>query len=294
MKRVAARVGGEIRDRTRSVTRRVFEIVQRSRAAGRGSAATEAKRKERVTTLYREIMTIAGSVVRQAEAVSRQIDTRRTPVVTKLRARLHATSVVVRRVLAQTRARVLKNDTHHPDKVLSLFEPHTEVIRKGKAAKPTEFGKVVKIQEAEGHIITDYEVCATRVPDDQLWVPALDRHITLFGRAPRLAVADAGFASPANERAAAERGIAHVVLPRGRGRALGRHSTPRHRWYRRALRWRTGSEGRISAVKRCHGLRRCRYRGLLGMERWVGFGVIASNLRVLGRAGPRRFVASHA
>jgi len=54
----------------------------------------------------------------------------------------------VRRVLDQTRARVIEGDTHHPDKILSLFEPHTEVIRKGKAAKPTEFGKVVKIQEA--------------------------------------------------------------------------------------------------------------------------------------------------
>ena len=194
---------------------------------------------------------------------------------------------LVRRVLAQTRARVLKGDTHHPDKILSLFEPHTEVIRKGKAAKPTEFGKVVKIQEAEGQIITDYHVCPTRVPDDELWTPALDRHVALFGRVPRLAVADAGFASPANERAATDRGVHHVVLPR-RGRpAPSRHPPRRQRWYRRALRWRTGSEGRISAIKRCHGLWRCRYRGESGMERWVGLGVIANNLLALARAGPR-------
>jgi IS5 family transposase len=239
-------------------------------------------------------MTIARSVVRQADAVGQQIARRRTPMLTKLRAGLEQTSRLVRRVLAQTRARVLKNDTHHPDKVLSIFEPHTEVIRKGKAAKPTEFGKVVKIQEAEGHIITDYEVCATRVPDGQLWVPALDQHVRLFGRVPRLAVADAGFASLANERAAAEHGVDHVVLPRGRGRAAPRPSPRRDRWYRGALRWRTGSEGRISAVKRCHGLRRCRYRGLLGMDRWVGLGVIASNLRVLGRAATPRLAGSPA
>lgn len=289
MKRLAARGGEEtlrIRDRTRSVTRRVFEIVQRSRAAGRGSAATEATRQARVTKLYRDVMTITRAVVRKAEIVGQHIAGRRPGAVETLRQRLEAASGLVRRVLAQTRARVLDGNTHHPEKVLSIFEPHTEVIRKGKAAKPTEFGKVVKIQEAEGQIITDYQVCPTRVPDDELWTPALDRHCELFGRAPRLAVADAGFASPANERAALDRGVTRVVLPRRPGRA---HPPPRRqRWYRRALCWRTGSEGRISALKRRHGLRRCRYRGLPGMERWVGLGVIANNLLTLGRAGPLR------
>ena len=176
-----------------------------------------------------------------------------------------------------------------PDKVLSLFEPQTEAIRKGKAAKPTEFGKVVKIQEAEAGVITDYEVCPTRRPDQELWTPALTTHQELFGRPPTLAVADGGFASAANERAATALGVKQVALPRPRGRPgpTAKPPPPRQRWFRRALRWRTGCEGRISVLKRCHGLRRCRYRGLRGMERWVGLGVIANNLRVLGRAGPR-------
>ena len=108
---------------------------------------------------------------------------------------LRETTGLVRRVLAQTRARVLRGNTRYPAKLLSLFEPHTEAIRKGKAVKPTEFGKLVKIQEAEAQFITDYEVCETRVPDQALWVPSLVRHEQLFGRAPRLAVADGGFAS---------------------------------------------------------------------------------------------------
>ena len=101
-----------------------------------------------------------------------------------------------------------------------------------------------------------------------------------------LAVADGGFASAANERVAWELGFEKVALPRG-GRSVPskKRSPPRQRWFRQALRWRTGCEGRISVLKRCHGLRRCRYRGLYGMERWVGLGVIANNLRVL-RAGP--------
>ena len=83
---------------------------------------------------------------------------------------------LVRVSLAQTRARLLGGDTHVPDKVLSVFEPHTEAIRKGKIAKPNEFGKLVTIQEAEHQIITAYEVHATRPADMTLWTPALDRH----------------------------------------------------------------------------------------------------------------------
>src|SRR5262249_44663782 len=151
------------------------------------------------------------------------------------------------------------------------FEPHTEIIRKGKLAKPTEFGRVVKIQEAESQFITDYEVCERGQPERDLWAPALDRHIDLFDHAPQLAVADGGFASRKNEAAARARGVRHVVPPRP-------PRAPRSRLARAALRWRTGSEGRISALKRRHGLRRCRYRGPNGMQRWVGLGVIANDL----------------
>jgi IS5 family transposase len=182
-------------------------------------------------------------------------------------------------------AQYVNGNTQYPDKLLSLFEPQTEAIRKGKAAKPTEFGKVVLIQEAEAQFITTYTVLPTRVADQALWVPAVQTHCALFGHAPRLAVADAGFASAANEAAATQLGVRQVALPR-RGRAPRDHPSARPRWFRRALRWRTGCEGRISALKRRHGLRRCRYRGLRGMERWVGLGVIANDLLVLARAGP--------
>jgi IS5 family transposase len=270
-----------LRDRTRSVARRVFAIAQLSRQAGPEPV------KMRMQRLYRQLMGTTRAVVRQAETAAQQVATGAIRAiglaqleVEGLAQQLQETGGLVRRVLAQTRARIVKEDTHFPNKLLSVFEPHTEAIRKGKAVKPTEFGKLVKIQEAEAQFITDYEVCGRRVPDQALWVPSLVRHEQLFGRAPRLAVADSGFASRANERAAQARGVRHVVLPwqrrKGRSRAV-----------RAALRWRTGCEGRISALKRRHGLRRCRYRGVPGMERWVGLGVIANDLLVLGRAGPR-------
>jgi len=165
-----------------------------------------------------------------------------------------------------------------------VFETHTEAIRKGKKVKPTEFGKLVKVQEAENQFVTDYEVCAERVADGDLWDSSLERHQQIFGRPPHLATADAGFSSAANEQAATARGVRRAALPR-RGRlSAARRAHQKQRWFRRALRWRTGSEGRISALKRRHGLDRCRYRGQPGMERWVGLGVIANNLLALARA----------
>ena len=96
--------------------------------------------------------------------------------------RLQAMRPLVAAGRHQTRARVLGGDTHVPDKVLSVFEPHTETIRKGKIATPNEFGKLVTIQEAEHQIITAYEVHARRPADVTLWTPALDRHQAIFGR----------------------------------------------------------------------------------------------------------------
>src|SRR3989441_1596209 len=161
LQRLHARVttaGGHVRDRTRSVARRVFELAQRSRTVtGRSKPAVRARSHARMTQLYRELMHITRAVVRDADAVGAAVDRRPQAALTGMREHLRTTVGLVQRVLAQTRARVLKGDTHYPGKVLSLFEPHTEAIRKGKAAKPTEFGKVVKIQEAEAQFITDYE-----------------------------------------------------------------------------------------------------------------------------------------
>jgi IS5 family transposase len=284
MKRLTARLGParvHVRDRARSVARRVFAIAQHTRTATlRVRHEVRERSKTRMRQLYRGLLRITRSVLRQAERTERVSRFHPGPAVRQLRGRLRATVGLVRRVVAQTRARVLCGDTHYPDKVLSVFESHTEAIRKGKATKPTEFGKLVKIQEAEAQFITDYAVCATRVPDQTLWEPSLIRHAQLFGRPPRLAVADGGFASRANEQTARDHGVRHVVLPRQRREGRSRRD-------RAALRWRTGSEGRISVLKRRHGLRRCRYRGLPGMERWVGLGILANNLVALGRASPR-------
>jgi IS5 family transposase len=230
-------------------------------------------------------MTTTRAVVRDATTMVHRISQRlRTApasiaaTLTGARQQLQDMHPLVTRVLDQTRARLLGGDTHVRDKVLSIFEPHTEAIRKGKIAKPTEFGKLVTIQEAEHQIITAYDVHATRPPDVTLWIPALDRHIAMFDRAPDIAAGDRGFASAKNEEAAVTRGVRRVILPRPGRKTPARRAHERQRWFRRGQRWRVGCEGRISVIKRRHGLRRCRYHGADGTVRWVGLGVIANNL----------------
>lgn len=279
MQRASAALGdgrGRIRDRRRSVGRRTLII---------GRQARSPETREALVHSYRRLMATTRAVVRDAATMVRRITQRlRTApraAATRLilaQQRLQAMHPLVTRVLSQTRARLLGGDTHVPDKVLSIFEPHTEAIRKGKIAKPTEFGKLVTIQESEHQIITAYAVHATRPPDVTLWTPALDRHIAIFGRAPDVAAGDRGFSSAKNEEAALTRGVRRVILPRPGRKTPARRAHERQRWFRRGQRWRVGCEGRISVLKRRHGLRRCRYHGADGTARWVGLGVIADNL----------------
>jgi IS5 family transposase len=267
---------GRIRNRLRSVTRRVLII---------GYEARSPKSRNAMVKSYRTLMATTRAVLRDTATMVRRLGQRvRTaspqvqPLLQRAQDRLQKMRPLVQRVVDQTRARLLGGDTHVPDKVLSLFEPHTETIRKGKISKPNEFGKLVTIQESEHQIITAYDVHAKRPADVTLWTAALDRHQAIFGRAPDLAAGDRGFSSATNERAATDRGVRRVVLPRRGPKSSARRAYEHQRWFRRGQRWRVGCEGRISVLKRRHGLDRCRYHGNDGMHRWVGLGVIADNL----------------
>jgi len=265
-----------VRNRLRSVGRRAIAIRLQSRREADRPALVRSYQRLMATT--RAVVRDAGTMIRRIAQRVRTAPTAAAGQLHRLQQRLQQLAPLVERVIHQTRARLLGGDIHVPDKVLSLFEPHTEAIRKGKHVKPTEFGKLVTIQEAEHQIITAYEVHDRRPADKTLWVPGLDHHIAMFGRAPDLATADRGFSSAANEEAAIHRGVRRVVLPHPGRKPPSRRTYERQRWFRRGARWRVGSEGRISVLKRRHGLRRCRYRGADGTARWVGLGVIANNL----------------
>jgi transposase, IS5 family len=279
MQRASATLGdgrGRVRNRLRSIGRRVLVISRQARSPETRKALVRSYRQLMATT--RAVMREAGTMVRRISQRLRTASRATASTLTRARQQLQRMQPLVTRILDQTRARLLGGDIHVPDKVLSVFEPHTEAIRKGKIAKPTEFGKLVTIQESEHQIITAYEVHDRRPPDMTLWTPALDRHIAMFSRPPDIAAADRGFGSATNEEAAIARGVRRVILPRTGRKTPARRAHERQRWFRRGQRWRVGCEGRISVIKRRHGLRRCRYRGADGTARWVGLGVIANNL----------------
>lgn len=282
--KIAGRAGTRLRDRTRTVGYRVREIARASRSRAQG--------QERMKVSYRKLLYHTARVVGQAKRFAEEVAAGRKRAHNILdQVRLEAAQAylermipLVRQVMHQTRERIFKGNTHVPGKLVSLFEPHTEVIRKGKAAKPTEFGKMVKIQEAEAQIVTHYEVYGERPSDCDLLLPAIAVHEELLGRTPYLVTADAAFFSQRNEFAAQARGVKRVAVPNRSTKSAQRKRLEKKRWFRNAQKWRTGSEGRISLLKRRHGLNRCRYKGQPGIERWVGFGVIADNLINIGLA----------
>ncbi len=280
---IAGEQGAKLRDRSRSVKLRVLEIGRIVRTKGGPS-------RERLQQGYEKLLSIVGRVLGQAkrfsgeiaEGVKRSANGMQQAALEGLRKELDTFVPRVQQVIRQAKQRIFGGDTHVAEKLVSLFEPATEIIRKGKASKPTEFGKMVKIQEGENQIITDYAVYDKRPSDSELVIPALDAHEKKLGCMPRLVAGDAAFYSAKNEVAAHDRGVKRVCIPNRSTKSPERKREQKKRWFKEGQRWRTGCEGRISVLKRRHGLRRCLYKGTTGMQRWVGLGVIADNLHHLG------------
>jgi len=286
---IAGAAGSKLRDRTRGVKLRLLEIGRVARSKG-------PVRQDKLTRHYRRLLDATSRVVGQAKRFSVEIarGVKRPKSLLKqlalegLRRQLDEMLPRVKQVMKQTRARIFRGNTRSDGKLLSLFEPSTEVIRKGKAGKPNEFGKMVKLQEAENQIVIDYEVYARRPNDSDILVAAIDAHQALLGRTPRLVAADAAFYSNKNEAAAKAKGVKRVCIPNRSTKSAERKREQKKRWFRNGQKWRTGCEGRISVVKRRHGLDRCRYKGFVGMQRWVGLGVIADNVVNIGRTMAKR------
>ena len=284
LKTVVGQTQLKFRNRACSVNHRLLEIARAARQQGEGG-------KEKLQRSYGKLLSTAQRVVGAGERAARELlskvkrtrNKKQQEKAAVLSRKTAEMSALVRRVMMQTKARVFGGDQHYPDKVLSMFEPDTEAIRKGKANKPTEFGKLVKIQEAENQIIVDYEVYDERPSDAELLQPAIEKHKQVFGHAPRLLAADAAFFSAANEAAAQAAGVKQVAIPSKATKSATRRARQHQRWFRRAQRWRVGCEGRISVLKRKHGVTRSRYQGREGMQRWVGLGVIANNLIAIAR-----------
>jgi len=290
--KIVGEVGAKLRDRSRSVKRRVLNIARAARAKG-------SQNQGKLQDNYRKLLASTSRVVGQARQFSKEIvdgvkrakSTLKQLALEGLRQQIDTMVPLVKQVMKQTRARIFRGDTRSEGKIFSLFEPSTEIIRKGKAAKPNEFGKMVKLQEAENQIVIDYEVYDQRPNDADLLVPAIELHQATLGRTPHLVAADAAFYSNKNEKVAKAKGVKRVCVPNRSTKSAERKREQKKRWFRNGQKWRTGCEGRISVSKRRHGLNRCRYKGDDGMKRWVGFGVIADNLINIGGTLAKRSAA---
>lgn len=262
------------RNRTRSAKKAARQIAKGSR---QGKAA--------IQTHYRHLVQVTQATVKQVQQVLTAIQDQARQDGQQLIDSFQTFLPRVEQVIDQTHRRLFENQpVPAAEKLVSIFEPHTDIIRRGKVNKPTEFGHKVWLGEVEGGFIAQYAILEGNPADDQQWQPTLDHHIQQFGHPPWQASADRGVHSADNEQAAQDLGVERVVLPKPGKKSAARRQHERQRWFWRGRRFHAGVEGRISVISRKHGLDRCRDKGENGFHRWVGWGVIANNLTMMGRA----------
>jgi IS5 family transposase len=252
-----------------------------------GTAAvhtTAAGRADR-PKLYGRLLAVAHASLQQAQRVQRWLAGWPDPTAQRLERALQRTAGLVEQVIAQTERRVLHGETVPAfEKLVSLFEPHTAIVRRGKAHVPAEFGRKIVLDEVDGGLVTRYAVLVGN-PSDAPELPiSLAHHQARFAHAPAVLTADRAFFTLANDQLAHDLRIRSIAVPRQGPLTDHQRHVHQRVAFRRAYRWRAGIEGRISLLKRRFGLDRCRYHGEAGMERWLGWALVAHNLRQISRS----------
>ena len=263
-------------DRTRRARRRMQEI----------SRLTPAERPRQQRRKYRDLLGVTAGVVATARAA---VATARAAPPGEPLAAAHVTGVcdeiehfcgLADRVIAQTRRRVLAGESlpvH--EKLFSIFEPHTDLLKRGKVKRPVEFGHKVFLAESRHGLITDYRVLDGNPVDEGHVPPSLIQHQATFGRAPALYAADRGFYTPDNIEALIAAGVGTACVPqRGGRKTAARTAHEKSRAFKTGQRFRAGIEGRISVLLRGRGMRRCGLEGRERFEVFVGAAVLANNL----------------
>ncbi len=264
--------------RTRAARRRMYEIQCMS---------AKARQTQQVPT-YRALIEITERVVVEARAVVARAQAPRGVVLTSatvaaLKQQIASYCDLGDRVLDQTRRRVLRGEQVPADeKVYSIFEPHTDLIKRGKERKPIEFGHKVFLAESGQGLITQYRVLTGNPADQDHVTPSLERHTESFGHAPDLYSADRGFFSAANLKTCQTAGVSCPCIPQAGGkRSAEREALEKSRPFKQGQRFRAGIEGRISVLFRGRGMKRALVEGRQRFELLVGAAVLANNLMVI-------------
>jgi IS5 family transposase len=268
-------VGVDFTAAARRTARKIGEILRK-----RTDEAKEAGKQQ-----YLELLEMTEKTIQQAAQTLEQLEQQTGKAAQRLTQTLATFIPLAEKVVDQTNRRVLKDEqVPAQDKVLSIFEPHTDIICRGKESHPVEFGHKIWLNEIDGGIVSHYRILDGNPNDETQWEPSLEAHVRSFKQPPEQASADRGLYSSPNEQFAKDMGVEQVVLPKRGYKSKQRREYEGQEWFVEGRKWHAGVEGRISVLKRAHGLGRCLNRGLSGFERWIGWGVIAGNLAVMGRA----------
>ncbi len=265
-------------NRTRSARRRMQEIQR----------MTSRQRQERQTAAYRALISIAEEVVEGARRVLQNTgkagkDVFADLAVAGLREEIEHYCGLGTLVINQARRRILDGEqVANAEKIYSIFEPHTDLIMRGKVRTPVEFGHKVFLAESAKGLVTQYKVLNGNPSDADHVASSLKCHMKAFGRAPKLYGADRGFFSEQNLASCARNGVSTVCIPqRGGKRAPEREAYEKSSAFKKGQRFRAGIEGRISVLSRGRGMKRCLAEGSERFELWVGAAVLANNLMVI-------------
>jgi len=278
---------GVCRNRVRSARRRARMIGQRSRSSPKQERQQQV-RKAALAHLYGELIQIARTTLDQAGQAAEQLGQQKSSRIAEdLILQFNELRPLIERVIDQATRRVLQGEAvPAQEKVASLWEPHTQIIRRGKPQPhETEFGHKVNYAEVEHGLISDWQVIAQgNPPDAEMLPPLLQQHCKRFGHAPRVLAGDRGLFSPDNESLARSLGVEQIAIPQTGQRTPERTAYEQQDWFKKGLCFRNGIEGRISVVKRTVQLRRCPAHGADGFERWIGWGILVANLVIIARA----------
>ena len=274
---VATTSGIHIRNFTRSAKHQALKIIKFTR--GRTDEA-----KDAVKHWYQALCETTRRALTQVETLNEALKDNTSLKAQRFVQQCATIVPLVERIISQTRRRIIhKEEVPSAEKVLSLHEPTTSILRRGKRAKPNEFGHMVKIQEVDGNIISDIDALLIVTSDPELLVPSVERHIKQFDHPPSHLATDRGFSSTKNEELVKALHVKYVSLPAKGKLSLERKKFQQQRWFKKLQRFRAGSEAKISLLKRRHGLRRCLYKGDSGFIRWAYLGVIACNAITIAR-----------
>lgn len=233
---------------------------------------------------YQELLEMTRKTIESARCIQKQLHQQRDQQAQRLKELLETFLPRTEQVIDQTVRRILHGEqVPASEKIVSLFEEHTDIIRRGKEARPVEYGHKIWLNEVEGGLVSHYRILDGNPSDEQQWKPSLKAHLKTFHQPPQQASGDRGLYSEPNEQLAHELGVKKVILPQRGHRSNARLKHEHKAWFVKGRHWHAGVEGRISVLKRAHDLGRCLAHGLNGFHGWVGWGVIAGNLAVLGR-----------